>query len=48
MGNYKRAKKIYLILNKDGEAYNWHSSKQLALIDLEKEKPKEGNSNNTK
>ena len=41
MGNYKRAKKIYLILNKDGEAYNWHSSKQLALIDLEKEKPKE-------
>ena len=39
MGNYKKAKKIYSVLSKGGGAFNWHSSKQLALIDLEQNKP---------
>ena len=30
--NFKKAKKIYNNLSKNGEAYNWHSSKQLAKI----------------
>ena len=30
--NYKKAKNIYVNLSKNGEAFNWHSSKQLARI----------------
>ena len=30
--NYKKAKKIYNKLGKNGEAFNWHSSKQIAKI----------------
>lgn len=33
--NYKEAKKVYLVLKKIGEVYSWHSSKQIALIDIE-------------
>ena len=36
--NYKKAKKIYLLLNNFGEYYSWHSSKQIALLDIEKSK----------
>ncbi len=34
--NYQKAKNIYLLLKKFGENYSWHSSKQIALLDLEK------------
>ena len=36
--NYERAKKIYLLLSNYGKYYSWHSSKQIALIDIEKSK----------
>ena len=36
--NYPNAKKIYLLLNNFGEYYSWHSSKQIALLDIEKSK----------
>ena len=36
--NYQKAKKIYLLLNNFGEYYSWHSSKQIALLDIEKSK----------
>ena len=39
--NYQKAKKIYSILLKGGEAYNWHASKQLAIINLEKDMPEQ-------
>ena len=32
IGNFRKSKKIYIDLSKNGEAYNWHSSKQLAKI----------------
>ena len=31
-GNFKKAKDIYINLSKNGEAFNWHSSQQLARI----------------
>ncbi len=34
--NYQKAKKIYLILKNFGENYSWHSSKQIALLSIEK------------
>ena len=34
--NFKKAEKIYYELSKKGEAFNWHSSKQLAKIFLQK------------
>ena len=34
--DYQKAKKTYLLLKKIGEHYSWHSSKQIALIDIEK------------
>ena len=34
--NYKKANKIYLVLKKFGEIYSWHSSKQLALIEVQR------------
>ena len=34
--NYEKAKKIYLLLKKFGEYYSWHSSKQIAFLDIEK------------
>ena len=36
--NYQKAKKIYLLLENFGEYYSWHSSKQIALLDIEKSK----------
>ena len=36
--NYPKAKKIYLLLNNFGEHYSWHSSKQIALLDIENSK----------
>ena len=36
--NYQKAKKIYLLLKNFGEYYSWHSSKQIALLDIEKSK----------
>tara|TARA_Y100000992_G_C21257121_1_gene489139 strand:- start:156 stop:1796 length:1641 start_codon:yes stop_codon:yes gene_type:complete len=36
--NYEKAKKIYLLLKKFGEYYSWHSSKQIAFLDIEKSK----------
>ena len=33
--DYQKAKKIYLLLKKFGDFYNWHSSKQIALLDIE-------------
>ncbi len=39
--NYQKAKNIYFILLKGGEAYNWHASKQLAIINLEKDMPEQ-------
>ncbi len=36
--DYQKAKKIYLLLKKFGENYSWHSSKQIALMDLENSK----------
>ena len=35
IGNYEKAKKIYLILNRFGDHYSWHSSKQIASLDIE-------------
>ncbi len=37
--NYEQAVKIYLLLKKFGENYSWHSSKQIALLEIEKYKP---------
>ena len=37
-GDYEKAKLIYKLLSKSGEIYNWHSTKQLALIELEQDK----------
>ena len=34
--DYQKAKKTYLLLKKFGEHYSWHSSKQIALIDIER------------
>ena len=36
--DYKKAKKIYYVLQKSGEFYNWHSSKQIAMIKVEEKK----------
>ena len=38
IGNYTKAKKIYNNLSKQGKAFAWYSSKQLAKIFLEEEK----------
>ena len=38
IGNYEKAKKIYLLLNKFGDHYSWHSSKQIASLDIENSK----------
>ena len=35
--NFKKAKKIYNSLSKNGEAFNWHSSKQIAKISIKNE-----------
>ncbi len=35
--NFKKAKKIYNNLSKNGDAFNWYSSKQLARIFIQKE-----------
>ena len=40
-GNYERAKEIYLIIKRSGESYSWHSSKQVALLELQNNKTKE-------
>ena len=37
MGNYQEAEKIYLLLKKIGETYDWHSSKQIAIMDVNNE-----------
>ncbi len=34
--DYQKAKKIYLLLKKFGKYYSWHSSKQIALLDIKK------------
>ncbi len=34
--DYAIAYKTYLLLNKGGKVYNWHSSKQIALINIKK------------
>ena len=39
--NFHKAKKIYYKLSKNGEAFNWYSSKQLAKILLKEEDKKE-------
>ena len=39
--NFKKAKKIYRNLSKNGEAFNWYSSKQLARIFLQDENKKD-------
>ena len=36
--DYQSAKKIYVLLKKFGENYNWYSSMQIALIDMEMSK----------
>jgi tetratricopeptide (TPR) repeat protein len=41
INNFKKAKKIYNDLGKNGEAFNWYSSKQLARILLQDKKKKE-------
>ena len=33
--DFQKANKIFLLLRKFGESYNWHSSKQLALLKIE-------------
>ena len=33
--DYQKAKKIYLLLKKFGEYYSWHSSKQIAFLNIE-------------
>ena len=38
--NFEKAKKIYNNLSKKGKAYQWHSSKQLAKIFIQKENKK--------
>ena len=35
--NFKKAKKIYNNLSKNGEAFNWYTAKQLARISIQKE-----------
>tara|TARA_B100001063_G_C16711390_1_gene528224 strand:- start:343 stop:1383 length:1041 start_codon:yes stop_codon:yes gene_type:complete len=39
--NFKKAKKIYNDLRKNGEVFNWHSSKQLARILIQNENKSE-------
>ena len=39
--DYQKAKKIYLILKKFGEHYSWHSSKQIAFLNIEESKVEE-------
>ncbi len=39
--NYKKAKTIYIDLSKNGEAFNWYASKQIARISLEDNKKDE-------
>ena len=41
IGNFKKAKKIYIDLSRNGEAYNWHSSKQLAKLFIQNNNKKE-------
>ena len=41
INSFKKAKKIYNSLSKNGEAFNWYSSKQLAKILLKNENKKE-------
>jgi len=36
IGNFEKAKKNYLLLNRYGDHYSWHSSKQIASLDIEK------------
>ncbi len=38
--NYGDAERIFNLLKKSGEIYNWHSSKQIALIQIEKKNVK--------
>ena len=38
IGNFEKAKKIYKDLSKNGETYNWHSTKQLSRILVQEEK----------
>ena len=45
-GNYERAKEIYLVIKRSGEIYSWHSSKQVALLELQNNKTNEAFSNN--
>ena len=40
-GNYERAKEIYLVIKRSGEIYSWHSSKQVALLELQNNKTNE-------
>ena len=39
--NYKRAKKIYRDMGKNGEIYNWHATKQISKILIKENKEKE-------
>ena len=39
--DYQKAKKIYLLLKKFGENYSWYSSKQIALLSIEKSETEE-------
>ena len=41
IGDYQKAIKIYTTLKKIGEIYSWHSSKQIAMLKIEKLKTKE-------
>ena len=40
-GNYERAKEIYLVIKRSGEIYSWHSSKQIALLEMQNNKTNE-------
>ena len=35
IGDYKNAKKIFLLIDSGGEVYSWHSSKQIAFINIQ-------------
>tara|TARA_Y100000768_G_scaffold101969_1_gene74508 strand:+ start:1553 stop:3241 length:1689 start_codon:yes stop_codon:yes gene_type:complete len=41
INNFKKAKKIYKVLRKNGQAFHWYSSKQLARILLEEKNKSE-------
>ena len=41
VGDFQKAKKIYLLLKKFGEYYSWHSSKQIAYLNIEELKDEE-------